>query len=147
MSKKVISNEALITEIERLIKEGSQVSFTPKGVSMHPFIRGGKDTVLLDKPERIQKGDIALARVAPATYVLHRVTSTTEDSIILVGDGNTVSMERCRHEDVIAVVTTIIKDGKPIDCHSRSHLRNAAIWRMLKPVRRYLLAIYRRIIL
>lgn len=147
MSKKVITNEALVTEIERLIKEGSQVSFKPKGVSMHPFIRGGKDTVLLDKPGRVQKGDIALARVAPATYVLHRVTDTTENTVILMGDGNTVSMERCRQEDVIAIAVTIEKGGKTIDCRSKSHQLKAAIWRMLRPVRRYLLAIYRRVIL
>lgn len=147
MAKTVINNDILITEIDRLIKEGSQVSFTPKGISMHPFIRGGKDTVLLDKPETIQKGDIALARIPGSACVLHRVTDVTESTITLMGDGNPSGTERCRHEDIIAVAVEIRKDGKTIDCRSKSHQRKAAIWRMLKPVRRYLLAIYRRIIL
>ena len=147
MAKTVINNDILITEIDRLIKEGSQVSFTPKGISMHPFIRGGKDTVLLDKPGKIQKGDIALARVSPSTYVLHRVIDTSGNIVTLMGDGNSSGIEKCGHEDVIAVAVEIRKDGKTIDCRSKSHQRKAAVWKMLKPVRRYLLAIYRRIIL
>ena len=145
MAKTVISNEILLTEVGRLTQEGSQVVFTPKGISMHPFIRGGKDTVLLDKAENIQPGDIALAKVGQSSYVLHRVTEVTETSVTLMGDGNIAGTERCRPEDIIAVAVEINKDGRKIDCRSKGHLRKAEIWRKLKPVRRYLLAIYRRI--
>ena len=146
MGKLVIENEVLVTGIEKLIKEGRQVSFTPKGSSMLPFIRGNKDTVQLNAPENIQKGDIVLARTAPSTYVLHRVIHITGSTILLMGDGNIKGIEKCRPEDIIAVATSIDKGGKVIDCRSKSHLRKAAIWKMLKPLRRYILAIYRRII-
>ena len=33
-----IANDILIPEIERLLKDGKEVRFTPSGVSMRPFI-------------------------------------------------------------------------------------------------------------
>ena len=145
MKTAIIPNDILVTEIDRLIKEGSQVAFTPKGFSMLPFIRGGRDTVLLTAPEEINIRDIVLARVAPNRYVLHRVINISEGEVELMGDGNLVGTERCRLEDVLALALEIRKDGKTIDCRSRKHLRRAGIWWALKPIRRYLLAVYRRI--
>jgi hypothetical protein len=145
MGKLVIENDVLITGIEKLIKEGKQVSFTPKGSSMLPFIQGSKDTVQLTAPVNIQTGDIVLARIAPALYVLHRVIDIAENTILLMGDGNITGTEKCRPEDIIAIVVSIDKGTRIIDCHSKSHLRKAAIWKTLKPIRRYILAIYRRL--
>ena len=41
------NNDILIPEFERLIKLGHMVEFVPKGVSMRPFIEGGRDKVFL----------------------------------------------------------------------------------------------------
>ena len=46
------SNEILLPEFERLINNGHTVEFTPQGVSMRPFIEGGRDSVLLKRPKR-----------------------------------------------------------------------------------------------
>jgi hypothetical protein len=62
-----------------------------------------------------------------------------------MGDGNLIGRERCRREDVIGKAVKIMKKDREIDCQSPSHLRKAAIWRSLLPIRRYLLAIYRRL--
>lgn len=147
MATAIIPNAVMVTEIDRLVKDGMQISFTPKGNSMLPFIRGEKDIVILKAPEKISKGDIVLAGISASTYVLHRVIDINEDKLILMGDGNLIGTEQCRSSDVIAIAVKIIKGRREIDCNSRSHQRRADIWRTLKPVRRYLLAIYRRIIL
>ena len=147
MATAIISNAVLVAEIDRLVNDGMQVTFTPKGNSMLPFIRGERDTVMLKAPENIRKGDIVLAATSASTYVLHRVIDINGDQLILMGDGNLVGTEKCRMTDVIAVAVKINKGRREIDCNSRSHQRRADIWRILKPVRRYLLAIYRRIIL
>ena len=147
MATAIIPNAVLVAEIDRLVNDGMQVTFTPKGNSMLPFIRGERDTVMLKAPENIRKGDIVLAAASASTYVLHRVIDINEDQLILMGDGNLVGTEKCRMADVIAVAVKINKGSREIDCNSRSHQNRAYIWRILKPVRRYLLAIYRRIIL
>lgn len=148
MHKKIIPNEELIKEIGRIIQEGSDVMFRPKGMSMHPFIIGGRDSVLLTKAGHCLKpGDIVLAKVGDGNFVLHRIESVVGNVLILMGDGNLEGRERCTTEDVIAVAIKIIKDKKEIHCRSSRHMRQARMWKMLLPIRRYLLAIYRKIIL
>ena len=146
MQTKTVPNEELIPAIGKLIEEGQEVIFKPKGVSMLPFIRGGRDSVLLRKADELKVGDIALAEISEGRYVLHRIETIEDEMIVLMGDGNLVGRERCRKEDVMAIAVKIIKENKEIDCQSPRHMRMAEIWKRLLPVRRYLLAIYRRII-
>ena len=145
MQTKIIPNETLILEIGNLIQEGTDVVFRPKGMSMLPFIRGGKDSVLLRKAGGLKEGDIVLAKVEGGSYVLHRIDKIQGNYLILMGDGNLVGKERCSLADVIAVAVQILKDDKVIDCQSKTHMRRARFWRRLLPIRRYLLAIYKRV--
>ena len=146
MQTKTVPNAELIPAIGKLVEEGQEVIFKPKGMSMLPFIRGGRDSVLLRKADELKVGDIALAEISEGRYVLHRIEMIEGETIVLMGDGNLVGRERCRREDVMAIAVKIIKGSREIDCQSPGHLRNAEIWKRLLPVRRYLLAIYRRII-
>ena len=146
MQTKTVPNAELIPAIGKLIEEGQEVIFKPKGVSMLPFIRGGRDSVLLRKADGLKVGDIGLAEISEGRYVLHRIEKIEDEVIVLMGDGNLVGRERCRKEDVMAIAVKIIKENKEIDCQSPRHMRMAEIWKRLLPVRRYLLAIYRRII-
>ena len=147
MQTKTIPNEELIPEIGKLIQEGTDVVFRPKGMSMLPFIKGGKDSVLLRKPEYLNRGDVVLAKTSSGDFVLHRIESMIGNVIILMGDGNLAGRERCTSADVIAVVVKIIRGDSEIDCKSVRYMRRVQVWKNLLPVRRYLLAIYKRIIL
>ena len=146
MQTKTVPNAELIPAIGKLIEEGQEVIFKPKGMSMLPFIRGGRDSVLLRKADELKVGDIALAEISEGRYVLHRIEMIEGETIVLMGDGNLVGREKCRREDVMAIAVKIIKENKEIDCQSPRHMRMAEIWKRLLPVRRYLLAIYRIII-
>lgn len=136
MEHRVLPNEILLGEVGALLGEGREVSFTPKGTSMLPFIRGGKDTVTLKKIDTVEVGDIVLAHLPDSRYVLHRVIGIDGDGLEIMGDGNLVGTEKCRTEDVLGTAVLI-------NAHKPSKGR---LWRRLKPVRRYLLAIYRRLI-
>lgn len=142
--KKIVANDILVTEIARLVNEGSQVTFVPKGVSMLPFIRGERDSVMMTTPQDLAPLDIVLAKVG-TSYVLHRIIKIDGDRLTLMGDGNIAGVEHCRIEDVLAKATVIIKDGREIDCTGNRHRRKAAIWKALLPIRRYILAVYRRV--
>lgn len=146
MQKQIVANDILISEIVRLISDGSKVIFTPKGMSMLPFIRGGRDSVVLIAPKDIMNGDIVLAKVGNI-YVLHRVIELSDFFVTLMGDGNIIGTEKCVRNDILAVAEKIIKDKKEIFCRSENHQRKASVWRLLKPFRRYILFIYRRVIL
>ena len=147
MKKVEISDEIFMNNILQMLKEGHSVTMQAKGVSMRPFIEYGRDSVILYSCEELKVGDIVLAEVEPKKHVLHRLIRKKGDLLILMGDGNVKGVEKCKSEDVIGIAKFIIRDGKKIDCNSRKWRIYSRIWRFLRPLRRYLLAIYRRIFL
>lgn len=146
MQSRTVANDLLLGEMSVFLREGRDVKMVPKGVSMLPFIRGGEDRVLLRRKDDYRIGDIVLAELSEGRYVLHRIIAIDGDKVTLMGDGNLVGCEYCRMSDIEAFVAKIYKKSREIDCMSASHLRAARVWKSLLPVRRYLLAIYRRLI-
>lgn len=138
MDRKVVANEVLIPEMGRLLAEGREVEFQPKGSSMLPFIRGERDSVVMLRRPTVAVGDIVLARVSSG-FVMHRVFAIDGENLTLMGDGNVRGTETCRRDDVLGTVTAIIRDGQ--SCPPG----DGRFWRTLLPIRRYLLAIIRRL--
>ncbi|MDO4180372.1 MAG: S24/S26 family peptidase [Bacteroidales bacterium] len=145
MESLVLPNEILLSEVKELLSEGHTVTLRAKGNSMFPFIRGGRDSVVLQKAGRVQTGDIVLACLSGKRYVLHRIRSLNHEQVVLMGDGNVRGMETCRPEDIAGKVLQIIRSGRYIDCSSPAERRKVRIWQCLFPLRRYILAVYRRI--
>lgn len=142
-----IANDILIPELARLLSEGKEVRFTPSGVSMRPYIEGDKDSVILAPMKRApRRGDILLAEVetmcSRKTYVLHRLVRIEGEELVFQGDGNLSGEERCKAADVIGIVVRIEnpKGRKKL-------LTRGRLWYGLKPVRKWLLKIYRKIVL
>ena len=140
MTDEVIQQEAI-----RLVEDGVNVTLPVKGYSMLPFIIGSRESVILDKPVAPKVGDVVLAWVEGCRYVVHRIISISHDNVVLMGDGNVAGVEHCRLSDVKAVATHVVdvKGGKH-DLYAPWRCRAARWWFKLLPVRRYLLAIYRR---
>ena len=151
-----VANDILIPELARLIAEGKEVRFTPSGVSMRPFIEGDRDAVILAPLTRApRRGDILLAQTqtlcGQTTYLLHRLVriETTSpaplgegrgeaSTLVLQGDGNLSGEETCLPGDVIGIVTRI---ETPSGRHKP--LTKGTLWRVLKPLRKWLLKLYR----
>ena len=139
-------NELLIREIRRTLAEGKQVELKAKGNSMLPFIRDGRDSVILERPTKIRVGDILLGEYAPDSFVLHRLIRKENGRLVLMGDGNLHGEEKCFPGNIVARVVRIIRpNGRSVDCDAWAFRFRSGCWRLLLPVRRYLLAIIRRI--
>lgn len=142
-----IENDILIPELARLLASGKEVRFTPSGVSMRPWIEGDKDSVILAPVKTVpRRGDIILAQVETLcgrqTYVLHRLVRIEGEKFVLQGDGNLGGEEYCILPDIIGRVIRIESPrGR------RKMLTRGYLWYWLKPVRKYLLKIYRHTIL
>ena len=144
--KLIVSNSILLGEAVLMLRNGKDVVIPTKGSSMLPFIRGERDTVTLRGMDGYAVGDIVLASIN-GKYVLHRIWSIDGSKVTLMGDGNLRGKEICRMEDLHGAVIGINKpSGKTIDPYTNAQKRNAAIWRMLLPMRRIILGIYRRLI-
>ena len=145
MKKVIVQNTLIFSEVAKLVSEGGRVTLKTKGNSMLPFIRGGRDSVVLVKIDDIKLYDIVLAVVGNNQYVLHRVIDISGNQLTLMGDGNIKGCEKCSTENVIATAVEIIGSNKRYNCRSEQHIRKAIFWKKLLPLRRFLLAIYKLI--
>lgn len=141
-----MNDNGFIEEALRLVQKGVTVTFPVTGQSMLPFIIGGKESVILHRPVLIDVGDVVLAWVDGNRYVVHRIINIDGDRVTLMGDGNVKGTEHCLLKDIKARVTHVVSaDNKKRDLYSRWRVSAAKLWYWLRPIRRYLLAIYRRL--
>ncbi len=140
-----MTDAQIIGEAIRLVDDGVTVTFPVNGFSMLPFIIGGKESVLLSRPKDIKRGTVVLAWADGSHYVVHRVISVSGDRVVLMGDGNLKGVEHCSLSDIKAVATHVVgADGSRRSLQSGRSLLAARVWYILRPVRRWILAIYRR---
>ena len=136
-----MTDDVIIKEAVRLVQDGVSVTFPVKGRSMLPFIFGGRDSVILQKPGNLRRGLVVLAEVGPEQYVVHRIIKIEPDRITLMGDGNIRGTESCTPAHILAHATHVVKpDGKRRPLDSFAKLALAHIWYMIRPLRRYILA-------
>ena len=99
------------------------------------------------QPTEIKVRDVVLAEVAPAHYVLHRVIKRNGRQLVLMGDGNIRGTECCNDSDVVGIATAFYRKGrkKPDRTDGLKWRVYSRIWLALKPFRRIILGVYRRI--
>lgn len=139
-------NAQLLPKIVELINEGHTVTLRLKGFSMRPFLEDNRDKALLVKVESPKVGDPVLAEVAPGHFVLHRIVAIEGDDVTLRGDGN-LGTEHCKLENICASVKGFYrKERDTLDYTNGMKWKVYSwLWMRLFPLRRYLLAFYRRI--
>ena len=139
------SDNEIIQSAIKLVQEGLRVTFPVKGYSMLPFIVGSKESVDLVKPEKLQVGHVVLAWVEGCRYVVHRIIEIEGDQVVLMGDGNIAGVEHCRLDEVAALAVNVVTPkGRHHPLYSPWRVRASRLWWRLLPVRRWILAIYRR---
>lgn len=139
MNEIILPNDVMMGGIAALLSEGREVRFTPKGVSMRPFIEGGRDSVILKKRTDYDIGDIVLVKLVNGCYLLHRIIEKSGEKLTLMGDGNLKGTESALASDVIGMVTGIVKpNGKCV------RPKKGRLWFRLLPFRSCLLWIYRK---
>lgn len=145
--KKILPDDLFISEVAALIRQGRSVTLTARGNSMNPFIADGRDRVVIGPctEVQLQPGAVVLAETEDNRYVLHRILYRNGNELILSGDGNMDQTERTDISRVIGLMATVIRNGKTYHTDGTVWLRYSWWWLMFTPLRRWLLAIYRRI--
>ena len=141
-----LPNDAFLGLVSEKLAEGHTVVIWVKGYSMRPFIEFGRDKVKLASAASYQVGDAVLAEIAKGHYVLHRIIEKEGDRVILQGDGNVRGVEYCTTADIRGVVTEYIRPNRVLFSDDVCLKRKIRLWRLLRPVRRYLLFIYKSIV-
>ena len=141
---KLIPKNILIEEVEKLISTGQKVELKVEGRSMRPYLRGGKDVIVLStvQPVDLRLGDIVLF-CYQNNYIFHRIIKIENDNLLIQGDGICKRYEKALKSDVVGIVQQIIRpDGKQFSTHNFSSKIYWKCWLFIRPLRRYLLAFY-----
>ena len=133
--KRTMSNSAMFGIAAEELTAGRAVRISVMGRSMRPFFSSGQTIELKPiAPEALFVGSVVLARISAEQYAVHRILALDGERATLMGDGNIIGKEYVTLRDIYGYV----------ECSPR-HLRWAKVWRWLLPIRRYLIAIDRRV--
>lgn len=108
---------------EDVLDEHGYLVYTSVGTSMMPLLRQGQDVIEIRKksPERCRINDIVLYK-AGDKYILHRIVQVRKHDYVILGD-NCVNKEYgITDEQILGVLTGIIRDGKHISMKDRKYL-------------------------
>ena len=132
--------------IEETLALGGRFRFYPRGVSMRPLLRAGRDSVLLEMPTRIGRGDILLYRRKSGAFVLHRVMRVCEDGTLdMCGDGQTHIEHGISRENVLARAAGVYRDDHYISVDDPRLSVYADIHMRTRPIRRITSGALRRV--
>ena len=148
MAKTITKDKAIMMEeIRTLISEGKTVSLTVKGNSMNPFIVHLRDQIVLGpwKDKDIKKGTVALVKDNRGNYLIHRIIRRNEKTVTLLGDGNVNMTETATFDNIIGIMLSITRKGKEVKADSLKWRFYSWWWRVLTPIRRYALGLWRRL--
>ena len=147
MSTIIKEQGVMMQEISRLISEGKTISISAKGYSMNPFIVHMKDQITLGSwtDDQIKKGAVVLVRDVRGCYIIHRIIKRDGNVLTLMGDGNIGLTEKAYVKDIIALMHGVTKKGRTYSVKSLRWRLYSWFWKMLTPVRRYPLAVWRRL--
>ena len=129
------------TTYEEELRQHGSLTYTTVGRSMRPFLRSGEDLMVIRANDgiRCRKYDAVLYKRDSGKYVLHRIIKVREKDYVLSGDNIWMIEKGIRDDQILGVLTTVIRDGKPLDVNSPGYMRKVTLWWMLSPFRACLL--------
>ena len=132
--------------IERCIKELGFAVVPTEGTSMRPLLKEGKTLVELvaKHQEPFKKGDVVLYRKNDGTLVLHRIIKVEgEDGFTVLGDHQYKNAEQVKKEQILAVMSGFITNGRRVDEKTRWYRIYKTVWIGSLTLRRCCLAFLR----
>jgi hypothetical protein len=125
------------TTYEQELEQNGRLIYTTVGRSMRPFLRSGQDLMVIEarKGGRFQPRDVVLYRRKTGKYVLHRIMRVRRDDYVLCGDNCWTLEPGIRDEQILGVLTAVIREGKRLDVTAKSYRAKVFAWWALYPIR------------
>ena len=133
--------DQLMPLFREALDAGKTVRFSPRGVSMKPMLRQGRDSVILSPlPDKLQRYDLPLYRRPDGKYILHRVIAVEGDHYVCCGDNQYEPEAPVYPEQMIALVTAFTRGRRLIPVSAPGYRLYCRLWCAARP----LLRLYKR---
>ena len=124
------SNNSKQTTFEELLEQNGYIVYTNVGRSMMPLVRQRRDIIEIHKkgPDRCKKYDVVLYKRGER-YILHRILEVLPDGkYIIAGDNNTFLEKDITDDQILGVMTRVIRDGKSIYADDKAYKAYVHLW-------------------
>lgn len=125
---------------EKLLEEQGYLVYTNVGMSMLPLIRQRKDIIEIRRKEtrRCKKYDIILYKRGDE-FILHRILKVRPTDYVVAGDHCYTYEVGVTDEQILGVVSRIIRDGKPVYMDNLRYRLYVHLWSDFYPIRAVIL--------
>jgi hypothetical protein len=129
----------LMPVFKEMLDQGKTVRFSPRGVSMLPMLRQGKDTVTLSPVSgKLKKHDIPLYRRDDGAYVLHRIIAVGK-TYTCIGDNQYIYEPGVRDDQIIGVVTSFTRGKREYTVTDWRYRLYLTLWCRTVTIRKHML--------
>ena len=124
--------------LREVLDSGGSFTLTVTGTSMYPTLLGGRDQVVLQKPDRpLRKRDLPLYRRENGQFVLHRIVSVRSDgTFVCCGDHQWVKEPGIRSDQALALAVGFCRKGRHFFADARRYRLWVRIWTAILPLRK-----------
>ena len=127
---------------EEEIEKSGRIIYTNVGDSMMPFIKQGRDVLVISRAEgRLKRYDVPLYKRDSGQYVLHRILKVRENDYVICGDNRWNKEYGITDRHIIGVLTGVIRDGREIPVTDRKYRIYVHLWCDFFPVRAFIIRI------
>lgn len=127
---------------EEEIEKSGKIIYTNVGDSMMPFIKQGRDVLVISRAEgKLKRYDVPLYKRDSGQYVLHRILKVRENDYVICGDNRCSREYGITDRHIIGVLTGIIRDGREIPVTDRKYRIYVHLWCDFFPVRAFIIRI------
>lgn len=127
---------------EEEIEKSGKIIYTNVGDSMMPFIKQGRDVLVISRTEgRLKRYDVPLYKRDSGQYVLHRILKVRENDYVICGDNRWNREYGITDRHIIGVLTGIIRDGREIPVTDIKYRIYVHLWCDFFPVRAFIIRI------
>lgn len=136
---KIINTAELMAVYRELVESGKEVKVAVSGHSMEPFLKEGRDSVILIKCTQPEKGDVVMYKRENGRYILHRVVKVSGDKCFFAGDEQTFVEGPLDKSVVFAKACEVKRKGKTLKKGDFIWEFFEHTWLFMLPIRRFLL--------
>lgn len=116
------------SDYKKTLTKNGVLAFVPKGDSMWPFIKNGRQTVII-KPvtDLLKKYDVCFYERNDGSFVLHRVIDFYDGGYVVIGDSQ-MTTEKVAFNQAFGVMTEFYKGKNVVAVSDEKYQKAVCRW-------------------